>query len=73
MVYEEELNPRCRRNEHELHLESHWFVQWCLQMIGANEEAVRESYQAPWIVLLWLGPIHWLRVIAVVCSHSCPW
>jgi hypothetical protein len=72
MLCEPELNPSCLQNDRELRLESNWFVQWCLRTIGANEEAVRERCQAPWIVLLWLGPTHWLRVMALVCSHSCP-
>jgi hypothetical protein len=72
MAYEEELTARCQRNDHEPHHESHWIVQWCLQRIGADEEDVRERIQAPWLVLLCLGPIHWLRVTALVCSHSYP-
>jgi hypothetical protein len=50
MVCEEDLTARCRQNsEHayDPHLESHWFLQWCLQAIGANEEAVKERLKAP--------------------------
>jgi hypothetical protein len=74
MICEEDLTARCRQNsEHDPHLESHWFIQWCLQTIGASEEDVKERLKSPWLVLLWLGPVHWLRVIAMVCSHSCFW
>jgi hypothetical protein len=82
MVCEEELTPCCQQSDHEPHLvrsnepgatsQSHWFVQWCLQMIGADEEAVRERYQTPWVVLLCLGPIRWLRLIVLVCSILVP-
>jgi hypothetical protein len=74
MVCEEENTPRCKQNELEPHREANCFVQWCLQMIGADEEAVKERLHVPWLVLFWLGPVHWLRVIALVCSHSyaCP-
>jgi hypothetical protein len=74
MVCDEENTPRCKQNELEPHREANCFVQWCLQMIGADEEAVKERLHVPWLVLFWLGPVHWIRVIALVCSHSyaCP-
>jgi hypothetical protein len=71
MICEE---ARCRQNiEHEPQPESDWFLQWCLQAIGANEEAVKERLKPPWLVLLWLGPVHWLRVIALVCFCLSLW
>jgi hypothetical protein len=70
MVSEEELTPHCPNDDPEQPLQKHWFVMCCLQTIGANEQAIRNRRHAPWVVLLWLGPIHWLRVAALVCTHS---
>jgi hypothetical protein len=67
MVCKEELSPHCQQNDPEQHPPKHRFVKWCLQTIGANEEALRDRRHAPWVVLLWLGPIHWVRVAAMVC------
>jgi hypothetical protein len=72
MVCEEALSPHGQLNDSEQQLRSHWFVKWCLQTIGANEEAVKDRNQPPWLVLLWLGPLHWLRVGVLVCNHSFP-
>jgi hypothetical protein len=72
MVSDEELTTDCQQTDREQHLESHWFIKCCLQKIGANEEAVKDRIHGPWAVLLWMGPIHWLRVAALVCSHSFP-
>jgi hypothetical protein len=72
MVSEEEVTPHCQQNDPEQHFQKHWFIKWCLQIIGADEQAVRERLHAPWVVLLWLGPIHWLRVAALVCTHCFP-
>jgi hypothetical protein len=71
MVCDEELSSHCQKDP-EHHLKSHWFIKWCLQTIGANEQAVKDRQLAPWVVLLWVGPIHWLRVAALVCHHSFP-
>jgi hypothetical protein len=73
MVCEEGLSVHEQRTPFTPRLESHWFVEWCLQTIGANETAVKDRLEDPWLVLLWIGPIHWLRGIALVCSHTCPW
>jgi hypothetical protein len=73
MVCDEELTPHGQQNKQGPHVPSHWFVKTCLQTIGASEEAVREGrLEPPWLVLLWLGPIYWLRVVALVSSLSYP-
>jgi hypothetical protein len=65
---EEEPTPNVQQNENELepHLDSHWFVTWCLKTIGANHQAVKDRLDIPWLVLLVLGPFQWLHVILVV-------
>jgi hypothetical protein len=73
MLCEEVVSVHLQQNEDTPRQESHWFVKWCLQAIGANEAAVKDRLPDPWLVLLWVGPIHWVRGIALACSRSCPW
>jgi hypothetical protein len=64
---EHEGTPDVQQHEHEPHLDPQLsFVEWCLQMIGASEEAVKDRLDVPWIVLFVLGPQQCVALIAQV-------
>jgi hypothetical protein len=56
----------------QLEHEPHWLIQLCLRLIGTTVQTVNERFEPAWLLLLWLGPVHWLRVTALVCAHSSP-
>ena len=47
--------------------EPHWFVQRCMQTLGANMDSLNDRLDSPLTVLVLLGPLAWLRVAAMVC------
>ena len=44
----------------------HWFVEWCMQSLGANIDSLKDRMDSSLAVLVFLGPLAWIQVAAVV-------
>lgn len=44
----------------------HWFIQWCIQSLGANIDTLNDRLENHVMLLVVLGPLSWIRSAFVV-------